>query len=244
MKYETQNGIFGQTNLADEPADYLAAREELRVAEVELMKQRERVAAMRRALPKGAVVKDYEFIEGPRDLHAGDAPVRKVKLSELFTSHERPLVIYHFMYGKKNAKPCPMCTLWIDGINGAAHHIAQNIDLAIVAAADPATFRAHARSRGWDNLRLISGGDSTFKYDFGGENADGGQDSALSVFTKDASGEIRHFYTCHPKMAPDINERGIDLLVPVYNMMDFTPQGRGGWYASFNYPPKVNTAGA
>jgi predicted dithiol-disulfide oxidoreductase (DUF899 family) len=244
MKYETQNGIFGQTNLADEPADYLKAREELRVAEVELMKQRERVAAMRRALPKGAVVKDYEFIEGPRDLHAGDAPVRKVKLTELFTSAERPLVIYHFMYGKKNAKPCPMCTLWIDGINGAAHHIAQNIDLAIVAAADPATFRAHARSRGWDNLRLVSGGDSTFKYDFGGENQDGGQDSALSVFTKAASGEIRHFYTCHPKMAPDINERGIDLLVPVYNMLDYTPQGRGGWYASFAYPPKVNTAGA
>jgi predicted dithiol-disulfide oxidoreductase (DUF899 family) len=137
-----------------------------------------------------------------------------------------------------------MCTLWIDGINGAAHHIAQNIDLAIVAAADPATFRAHARSRGWDNLRLVSGGDSTFKYDFGGENQDGGQDSALSVFTKAANGEIRHFYTCHPKMAPDTNERGIDLLVPVYNMLDYTPQGRGGWYASFAYPPKVNTAGA
>ncbi len=146
MTYEIQNGNFRLTNLAEEPADYLAAREELRLAEVELMKQRERVAAMRRALPKGAVVKDYEFLEGPRDLHAGDAPVRKVKLSELFTISDRPLVIYQFMYGKKNAKPCPMCTLWIDGINGVAHHIAQNIDLAIVAAADPATLRAHART--------------------------------------------------------------------------------------------------
>jgi predicted dithiol-disulfide oxidoreductase (DUF899 family) len=148
------------------------------------------------------------------------------------------------MYGKLNAKPCPMCTMWIDGINGVAQHIAQNIDLAIVAAADPATLRAHARARGWDNLRLISAGDSTFKYDFGGEKTDGGQDSTLNVFSKDADGTIRHFYTCHPKMAPEINERGIDLLVPVYNMMDFTPHGRGSWYASFAYPPKVNTAGA
>lgn len=244
MTYEIQNGNFRLTNLAEEPADYLAAREELRLAEVELMKQRERVAAMRRALPQGAVVKDYEFLEGPRDLHSGDAPVRKVKLSELFTSADRPLVIYQFMYGKKNAKPCPMCTLWIDGINGVAHHIAQNIDLAIVAAADPATLRAHARTRGWDNLRLISAGDSTFKYDFGGENKDGGQDSSLNVFSKEKDGTIRHFYTTHPTMGPDIKERGIDLLVPVYNMMDFTPQGRGSWYASFAYPPKVQTAGA
>ncbi len=244
MTYEIQNGNFRLTNLAEEPADYLAAREELRLAEVELMKQREHVAAMRRALPKGAVVKDYEFLEGPRNLHAGDTPVRKVMLSELFTAPTRPLVIYQFMYGKLNAKPCPMCTMWIDGINGVAQHIAQNIDLAIVAAADPATLRAHARARGWDNLRLISAGDSTFKYDFGGEKTDGGQDSTLNVFSKDADGTIRHFYTCHPKMAPEINERGIDLFVPVYNMMDVTPQGRGSWYASFAYPPKVNTAGA
>ncbi|MGD0307242.1 MAG: DUF899 family protein, partial [Candidatus Acidiferrales bacterium] len=123
-------GRLRLTNLAEEPADYLAAREQLRAAEVELMKQREHVAAMRRALPKGAVVKDYEFLEGPRNLHAGDTPVRKVMLSELFTAPTRPLVIYQFMYGKLNAKPCPMCTMWIDGINGVAQHIAQNIDLA------------------------------------------------------------------------------------------------------------------
>jgi predicted dithiol-disulfide oxidoreductase (DUF899 family) len=244
MVHEIIDGTYRQTNLTNEPHDYLAAREQLRLAEIELMKQRERVAAMRRALPKGAVVKDYEFLEGPRDLDAGDAPVRKIKLSELFSSPNRPLVLYQFMYGKKNAKPCPMCTLWIDGMNGVAHHIAQNIDFAIVAAADPATLRAHARARGWDNLRLISAGDSTFKYDLGGESADGGQDSTLNVFSKDADGTIRHFYTCHPKMSPEINERGIDLLVPVYNMLDFTPQGRGGWYASFAYPPKVNSAGA
>jgi predicted dithiol-disulfide oxidoreductase (DUF899 family) len=27
----------------------------------------------------------------------------------------------------------------------------------------------------------------------------------------------------------DMNERGIDLLQPVYNMLDLTPQGRGNW---------------
>lgn len=74
------------------------------------------------------------------------------------------------MYGKRQTKPCPMCTAWIDGINGVAHHIAQNVDIAIVAAADPPALRAHACSRGWNRLRLLSAGDSTFKYDLGSED--------------------------------------------------------------------------
>ena len=40
---------------------------------------------------------------------------RMVRLSELFTGPDRAVVIYHFMYGKKNTKPCPMCTLVING---------------------------------------------------------------------------------------------------------------------------------
>ena len=37
-------------------------------------------------------------------------------------------------------------------------------------------------------------------------------------------------------MAEDIRERGIDLLTPVYNMLDLTPEGLGSWYASLTYP--------
>ena len=86
-----------------------------------------------------------------------------------------------------------MCTAWIDSWNGVAHHFAQTIDVAIVAAADPATLRAYARTRGWDKLRLLSAGDGTFKYDLGGEDAQGNQDSTISVFTRDTDGTLRHF---------------------------------------------------
>lgn len=92
---------------------------------------------------------------------------RIVRLCELFTLPGRALVIYHLMYGKKQVKPCPMCTAWIDGFNGVANHLAQNINLAIVAAADPPTLRAHARARGWNKLRLLSAGSNSFKYDLG-----------------------------------------------------------------------------
>src|SRR4051794_14537204 len=69
------DGTFRQTNLTHESSEYLSKREELRLAEIELMRQRERVAGLRRNLPEGVPVQDYQFEEGPRDLNAGDAPV-------------------------------------------------------------------------------------------------------------------------------------------------------------------------
>ena len=235
MVHTIIEGTYRQTNLTNESSEYLAKREELRLAEIELMRQRERVAELRRHLPLGTPIQDYQFEEGPDDLGAGDAPVRPTRLSELFTTPDRSLVIYHLMYGKRQTKPCPMCTAWLDGANGVAHHLAQNLDFAVVAAADLPTLRAHARARGWDRLRLLSAGNSTFKYDLGSEDRDGRQDSTISVFTRDADGTLRHFYSAHPRMAPDIAERGIDLLAPIWHFMDLTPQGRGNWYADLTY---------
>ncbi len=242
MVHEIIDGTYRQTNLPNESAEYLAKREEVRLAEIELMKQREKVAALRRQLPPGASVEDYEFIEGPASLDEGDEPTNKVRLSELFTAPDRSLVIYHFMYGKKQTEPCPMCTAWIDSFNGIAHHLAQNVDLAIVAAAGTPRLRAHARNRGWDKLRLLSAGESTFKYDLGSEDREGHQDSTISVFTRDSDGTLRHFYSGHPRLAEDIKERGIDELNAIWNILDLTPEGRGTFYASLDYGTKVQAA--
>src|SRR6266404_5392173 len=236
------NGILRQTNLTNESEEYLLKREQLRRAEIDLRKERERVAELRRQLPQGPAVEDYVFEEVSAKLDAGDMPVRKTCLSELFTDPDRSLVIYHLMFGKKQTKPCPMCTAWIDGFNGVAHHIAQNFDLAIVAAADPSTLRAYARERGWNKLRLLSAGESTFKYDLGSENREGQQDSTISVFTRDSDGTLRHFYSGHPWLADDIKERGIDEMTPIWNLMDLTPQGRGKFYPSLDYGTKVQAA--
>ena len=44
--------------LRNESDEYLSKREELRLAEIELMRQRERVAELRRTLPQGAALQD------------------------------------------------------------------------------------------------------------------------------------------------------------------------------------------
>jgi len=223
------------TNLATESAEYRAARESLRQAEVDLMEHREKVAEMRRALPTGPVVPDYEFVECtlPGPPHAGTE--RTVHLSDLFTAPGRPLIVYHYMFGKQQTSPCPMCTMWIDGFDGIAHHVTQNADFVIVAAADVDPLRAFALERGWSTVRLLSAGASTFKYDFGSEDSEGVQDSRVSVFMQDADGVVRHSYTSSPHMSADLEQRGIDLLCPTWHLLDLTPVGRGDWYASLTY---------
>ena len=94
-----------------ESDEYQRQREELRVAELNLIEHAERVAALRRTLPADTVVDDYQLI----DVASGDG----VRLSQLFSAPHRPLILCHFMYGKAQTDPCPLCTMWIDGYNAA-----------------------------------------------------------------------------------------------------------------------------
>ena len=206
---------------------YRRQREELRVAELDLTDHVERVAALRRKLPADTAVDDYQLI----DVASGD----HVRISELFSAPDRALILYHFMYGKAQAEPCPLCTMWIDGYNAAAPHLTQNVDFAVVAAAEPAAIKTHATSRGWGNLRLLSAGDTTFKYDLGSEEADGTQTEWISVFIRSDDGTVRHVYSKGAEMADDRRERGIDLLTPVWHLLDLTPNGRPDWYPFLNY---------
>src|SRR4030095_3776294 len=96
-----------RTRLQNESEEYLAKREELRLAEIEEMRFREKVAEMRRNLPKGAAGPDFEFIDCSAD------PARNVSMSALFTRADRALALYQFMYGKQQKEPCPMCTMFI-----------------------------------------------------------------------------------------------------------------------------------
>ena len=79
---QTIDGRLRQTNLPNESEEYLSRREELRLAEIELRNQRERVAELRRKLPKGPAVQDYIFEEVAASLDSGDSPARTVRLSQ------------------------------------------------------------------------------------------------------------------------------------------------------------------
>jgi hypothetical protein len=46
---------------------------------------------------------------------------------------------------------------------------------------------------------------------------------------------VRHVYTSQPWLDPAVPEGGIDLLSPVWQLLDLLPQGRGAWYAGNGY---------
>ena len=161
-------------------------------------------------------------------------PIRDVHLSDLFDDPAKPLIIQHYMFGKAQTNACPMCSLWTDGYNGITNHIGARANFALLAAADIETLRKWGHARGWNNLRLVSTGDSTIKTDFGFEDAEGNQHPGMSVFTKDSDGKVRHFYSGAAPMS-DTEYRGMDLLTPFWSPLDLTPDGRGDFFPSFSY---------
>jgi predicted dithiol-disulfide oxidoreductase (DUF899 family) len=241
MSQETQSEQWVRVDAARFPNEsdaHRRARNELLAAEIALKDQREQVAALRRALPEGGEVpRDYVFREGPRDL--GEQPddpaaYREVRLSELFAPDRDELIVIHYMFGADKEKPCPMCTLWADGYNAVAPHLANRVNFVLVAKAEIAKLRAWARGRGWSNLRLLSSHDSTFNHDFLMETEDGGQIPGVSVFVRDGRGVIRHTYSTEMVFKPG-HHRGIDLFSPVWHLFDLLPSGRGEWMPKYKY---------
>ena len=206
---------------------YRQARDELQAAEIALREQRERVAELRRSLPRDHAIDDLVFQE------AKGGKAVPVNLSELFANPDQPLVLMQFMYGKKQENACPMCSMWADGYNGAMKHLRQHMNFAVLVEGDPVVFSEFAASRGWDQLRIVSSAGTTLKSDLGFETPDGGQIPGVSVFERKADGSITHFYSQSAML--DDSGRGMDLLSPVWNYMDLTPEGRADWFPGLDY---------
>lgn len=195
---------------------YREARDRLRNAEIDLRDRIESVAAMRRSLPPGPAVPDYTFIDGDK----------RVRLSELFDGDKSELIVYHLMYWADDDEFCPMCSLWIDGLDGIVPHVTQRANLVIASRAPFDKLQAWGAHRGWNRLRLLSDDGPPFARDIDAEDADGRPDSTVVVFHKEGD-QVRHFYTAHPVL--EDRPRGIDLLCPVWHLFDLTPSGRGDW---------------
>jgi predicted dithiol-disulfide oxidoreductase (DUF899 family) len=230
------------TRFPGESAEYRRKRNRLLDAEVDLRRAIERVAKQRRALPRGGPIPEDYLFEGALD---GEGEVR---FSELFAPGKDTLVIYSFMFPRysgdtrpgpargETAKlalsetPCASCTSILDSLDGAAPHLAQRLNLAIVAKSDPDRIRAFAQERGWRNLRLLSSRKNTYNRDYHAETAAGEQRPILNVFVRDGDG-IRHSWATELMFAArdeDEDPRHVDSIWPIWNVLDMTPDGRAG----------------
>ena len=235
-----------------ESAEYRAARDRLLAQEIELRRAMEAVAAARRDLPPGGgVPEDYVF-EG---VGADGAPT-DIKLSELFEPGRDSLVIYSFMFprdpgdkrpGPRTGQtallpleegPCPSCVALLDQLDGAAEHATQQVNLAVVAKAPLSQVVTFAEERGWRRLRLLSSAGNGYNRDYLAETAEGAQRPMLNVFHRDGD-TTRHFWGSELFYAPTDpgqDPRHVGTLEPVWNLFDFTPEGRpADWDEQLSY---------
>lgn len=219
-----------------ESDEYRRARNELLEAEADLRRMNERVAGMRRALPAGGLVKEDYVFESAAD-------GSQVRLSELFAPGKNSLVIYHMMFPRWSQdqragaptgatatlplvdQPCPSCTSVVDGLEGAAFHVAERTNLVIVAKTSPERLGTYAQERGWKNLKLLSSRNSSFNRDYHAENADGVQIAVLNVFTRHEDG-IRHHWASEMSFKRG-DTSSLDPVWSIFGVLDLTPEGRG-----------------
>ena len=236
----------------NESARYRTAREKLLQKEIELRRAMEAVAVARRALPPGGLVpRDYMF-DG---LDAAGKPAT-IRLSELFAPGKDSLILYNMMFprhpqdtrevatGGGTAKlarpdqPCPSCTALLDQFDGAVGHLeAAGFNFVVVAKTALGNLVTLGRDRGWRNMRLVSSAGNSFKRDYNAETEDSAQMPLLAVFHRDADG-IRHFWSSELGFAPPEpgqDPRAIGTCEILWNLMDFTPEGRPNWDEQLQY---------
>jgi len=214
-----------------ESSEYRNTRDALLEAEFALREQIEKVAALRRQLPPGGLLaEDYVFGE----LDAEET--RDVRLSELFVGDRTSLLLYSFMYGPAMEQACPMCTSFIDGLNAMWPHLTQRVSLAVVGKSPIRRLEDFRAQRGWGNVRMLSSSGNSYNTDYHGQAPDGGQNPTMNVFVREGS-EVRHFWSSEALFAKsDGQARHIDLLWPLWNFFDLTPEGRGtDWYPRLEY---------
>ncbi|SDM26162.1 Predicted dithiol-disulfide oxidoreductase, DUF899 family [Modicisalibacter muralis] len=205
--------------------EWLQARKDLLAKEKELTHLGDRVSAARRALPWVKVEKQYEF----------DTPEGKRTLAELFDGRSQ-LIVYHFMFGPGWEEGCGGCSFLADHIDGANLHLAHHdVTLLAVSRAPLAEFAPFKQRMGW-RFNWVSSHGSDFNYDyhasatpediaagtvyynFERSQNPGEEMHGISVFYKDAAGDVFHTYSSYA--------RGGDILLGAHNYLDLTPKGR------------------
>jgi predicted dithiol-disulfide oxidoreductase (DUF899 family) len=214
------------------PSEWLTARKAVLELEKEATRQRDLLTAARRTLPMVKVEEDYVF-DGP------DGPSR---LLDLFQGRPQ-LIVYHFMFEPTSDEGCKSCSHLADNVAGSIVHLgARETSFAAVSRAPIAKIDAFKRRMGW-TFPWVSSFSNDFNTDFAvtvdveGTEGSGeynytpaaalfkagkiwmrkGELPGLSVFLRDGN-VVFHTYSAY--------QRGLDLFLNTYNLLDVTPLGR------------------
>lgn len=207
------------------PEKWLAARRKLLREEKQFTRLQDKLNAQRRALPWVKVAKDYTFT----------SPKGKVTLAGLFGSHSQ-LIVQHFMLGPGWEEGCKSCSFMMDHFAPTVPHLtARDVAFGAVSRAPLAEIRPFQKRMGWD-VNWVSSHDNDFNFDYHvsfteEELASGSvhynygprpfpheEAPGISVFARDAAGNIYHTYSTFG--------RGVEIIMSTYRLLDMVPKGR------------------
>jgi predicted dithiol-disulfide oxidoreductase (DUF899 family) len=213
--------------------EWLAARTALLAKEKAFTKARDALGAERRELPWVKVEKTYIF----------DTVYGNKTLLDLFDGRSQ-LIIKHFMFGPDWKEGCVGCSFEMDHVEAALQHIEHHdVTVVAVARAPLPKIEAFKKRMGW-HFKWVSSAGSDFNFDyhvsFTPEEMASGEVmynyrkekpvsdelSGISVFIKNAAGEIFHTYSAFG--------RGAEELLGAYMLLDLTPKGRNETGPNFN----------
>lgn len=207
----------------NESEEYRNQRNELLDVEVRLRAQIEAVAEQRRQLPLGGRLKeDYVF----QRINA-DGSTESIPFNDLFGQHQS-LLLYTMMFGPGWDAPCPSCTNIVDSLNVNNRGVEETSAIAVVSAASPEQLKEWSGRRGW-GLNIVSGQNNNYILDYAGiETEDPAVVTVMNVFKKTPEG-IVHFWSSELLSRPmhNAHPRHVDMIWPLWNLLDMTPQGRG-----------------
>jgi predicted dithiol-disulfide oxidoreductase (DUF899 family) len=126
--------------------------------------------------------------------------------------------------------------------DGEARDVEQRVALAVVARSPIERLAAFKKERGWNSLKLYADTTGEFSRDYHALSDDGGDNPGFNVFTR-RDGSIRHFWSGEMGFAtadPGQDPRGAPDLMPIWTILDATPEGRGAdWYPQLEYGRRV-----
>ncbi|HXQ14060.1 MAG TPA: thioredoxin family protein [Caulobacteraceae bacterium] len=223
-----RNAVMQPSKVVSEE-EWIAARRALLEKEKRHMRDGDRLAAERRALPWVKVETAYAFdtMDGPKSL------------TELFDGRNQ-LIVHHLMYAPEWGAACPGCTFQAEHIDGPAPHLERHdVRIVAVSRAPLDKLLAYKARMGW-RFEWVSPQSEDFSHDFRvcfteDEIARGRIEynfgtietdprdldrdlPGVSVFYKDEAGEVFHTYSTYA--------RGLDALLGANHYLDLTPEGR------------------
>ena len=207
------------------PELWLAARQELLRDEKEFTRLQDKINARRRALPWVKITKPYTF----------DSPRGKVTLADLFEGRSQ-LIVQHFMLGTGWEEGCKACSFMMDHFNPTVPHLAaRDVSFAAISHAPLAEIRPFKKRMGWD-INWVSSQGPDFNsdvhvsftpeelakgkvyYNYGMMAFPMEEAPGVSVFARDAKGDVYHTYSTFG--------RGVEFIMDTYRLIDLVPKGR------------------